>query len=45
MNSDINVKIKIETVGFDECIEKANQLVELLKKASGLINSLSQLKV
>lgn len=45
MKSDMSFKIKVDTTELDEGIEKANQLVELLKKASELINSLSQLKI
>lgn len=32
--------IEVETPGLDEAIEKANRLVELLREASSIIDSL-----
>lgn len=39
--SERNVIIKVDDTSVDTAIEKANRLVELLKEASAIIDSLS----
>ena len=39
--ADITLKTKVDTQELDEAIEKANRLVELLREAQRLANSLA----
>lgn len=38
---DKTIEIEIKAEGLDQTIEKANQLVELLREAQHIVNSLS----
>ena len=38
----LNMTVSVETPGLDEAIEKANRLVELLREASSIIDSLAR---
>lgn len=38
---EIGASVKIDCTSLDEAIEKANRLVELLREASSIIDSLS----
>lgn len=37
-----NIKVELDTLDLDKAIEKANRLVELLREAQQIIDSLSR---
>lgn len=40
--TELSVTVSVETPGLDETLEKANRLVELLREASNIIDSLAR---
>lgn len=40
--TELSATVSVETPGLDEALEKANRLVELLREASSIIDSLAR---